>query len=126
MNLKTLGRYDRNIFLKHFVTQALVQHCYNEETRKFLNFDCNYNEQLYLFHGKEILELATFLFGMNTIPCMSLVKLFVLMDFDWPLVISSTSIPIFNPFTPLVFELYHCIRIWTSHQMHNCLHFFLE
>jgi hypothetical protein len=25
-----------------------------------------------------------------------------------------------------VFELYHCIRIWTSHQMHNCLHFFLE
>jgi hypothetical protein len=36
---------------------------------------------------------------------MSLVKLFVLMDFDWPLVINSTSIPIFNPFIPLLFEL---------------------
>jgi hypothetical protein len=36
---------------------------------------------------------------------MSLVKLFVSMDFDWPLVINSTSIPIFNHFTPFVFEL---------------------
>jgi hypothetical protein len=105
MNLKTFGRYDKNIFLKHFATQALVQHCYNEKIGKFLKFDHNYNEQLYLFHGKEILELATFFLGMSTIPCMSLVKFFVLMDFDWPLVISSTSIPIFNPFIPLVFEL---------------------
>ncbi len=35
MNLKTFGTYDRNIFLKHFVTQALVQHHYNEKTGKF-------------------------------------------------------------------------------------------
>jgi hypothetical protein len=46
MNFKTLGKYDKNIFLKYFVTQALVEHHYNEKIRKFLTFDHNYNEQL--------------------------------------------------------------------------------
>jgi len=50
-------------------------------------------------------QLVAFLFGMNTIICMSLVKHVVSMDFDWPLVIGNTFIPIFSPFTPFVVEL---------------------
>jgi hypothetical protein len=63
MNLKTLGKYDRNIFLKHFATQVLLQHPYNEEIEEFLDFNHHYNEQLQLCHKKEILELATFFLG---------------------------------------------------------------
>lgn len=105
MNLKTLGKYDRSIFLKHFVTQVLLQHAYNEETREFLDFDHHCNEQLQVFHKKEILKLATFFLGISTIPCISLIKHVVSMDFDWPPIVSNTFIPILNPSTPLVVEL---------------------
>ena len=38
-NLKKLGRYDRSVYLKHFVVQALLRHPYDEETRELLDFD---------------------------------------------------------------------------------------
>jgi hypothetical protein len=50
-------------------------------------------------------QLVAFLPRMNTIIYMSLVKPIVLMDFDWPLVIGNTFIPVFSPSTPFVVEL---------------------
>ncbi len=105
-NLKTLGKYDRSIFLKHFAAQVLLQHPDNEKIREFLDFDHHYNEQLQLFYKKEIPKLAAFFLGINIIPsCISLVEHVVSMDFDWLPIVSSTSIPILNPSTPLVVEL---------------------
>ncbi len=45
-NLKTLGKYDESIFLKHFATQVLFRCPYDEEIEEFLDFDHHYNEQL--------------------------------------------------------------------------------
>jgi hypothetical protein len=50
-------------------------------------------------------QLVTFLFGMNIIICMSLVKPIIPMDFDWPPIIGNIFIPFFNPSTPFVVEL---------------------
>ncbi len=66
----------------------VIWHPYNEETGEFRDFDHHYNEQLYLFHKKEIRELATFFFcdkyfTMHIISWACCFKGFWLATYHW-------------------------------------------
>ena len=90
-NLKTLGHYDRSVYLKHFVAEALLCHSYDEEIRDLLDFDWHYTQQLALWNGKEIPTIKAYLADINhaPLPCLSFIALEVPSDFFWPLVIGS-------------------------------------
>lgn len=105
-NLKTLGKYDRCIFLKHFATQVLLQHPYNEKIGEFSGLWLTLQWTITIVSQERDPWIGCIFFGINIIPsCISLVELVVSMDFDWLPIISSTSIPILNPSTPLMVEL---------------------
>ena len=92
-NLKTLNRYNRSVYLKHFVAQALLRHPYDEDTCDLLDFDWHYTQQLALWNGKEIPAMKAYLADMNRVPlpCLSLIAPEVPSDFYWPPVISSAG-----------------------------------
>jgi hypothetical protein len=94
-NLKTLGCYDRNVYLKHFAAQALLRQPYDEETGDLLDFDWHYNQQLALWNGKEIPSLKEHLLRLDndSLPCMSLVAPVVPSDFYWPPIMGSANMP---------------------------------
>ena len=92
-NLKTLGRYDMSVYLKHFAAWAFLHHPYDEKTGDLLDFDWHYTQQLALWNGKEIPAMKAYLADINSalLPCLSLIALEVPLDFFWLPVIGSAG-----------------------------------